>query len=335
MRKNNTTSDADRKRICESHDQGISIKDISHFSSIKKTTVHEIVKNYIRTGSMFAKRRGGLTTSKLTDQQKICIKSWVEEDVTISLNSICQRVNNEFNILIAKSTVARILDAFHFSLKRIHKIPEKRNDTHTILLRLEYARHFISLPALYSEDHYIFIDEVGFNVSMRVTRGRSLVGTPATQNVPSIRSRNISVCCAINKNGIILYETQPTPYKTTSFFTYITNLITNLRNRQIDNAIFIMDNVRFHKSETIISLINQNNYGLLYLAPYSPFLNPIENMFSKWKNIVKRANPVNENDLMNAIHGGANLIREDDCNGYFRHMASYIPRCISSEVIND
>ena len=96
-----------------------------------------------------------------------------------------------------------------------------------------------------------------------------------------------------------------------------------------------MDNVRFHRSESIINLINQNNYGILYLAPYSPFLNPIENMFSKWKNIVKRSNPLNENSLMNAIYNGANIITSEDCNNYFRHMASYIPRRMSSEIIND
>jgi transposase len=39
----------------------------------------------------------------------------------------------------------------------------------------------------------------------------------------------------------------------------------------------------------------------MFLHPYSPFLNPIENMFSKWKNLVKRLNPCNEEALMDFI----------------------------------
>ena len=149
MRKNNTTSDADRKRICYSYEQGLSTNDISLFLNIKKTTVHEIIKLFIKTGNVIAKKRGSSANAKLNEQQKIQIKNWVEEDVTISLKNICQKILDNYGIVISKSTVARILDSFHFSLKRIHTVPEKRNDPNTILQRLEYARLFIGLPAMF------------------------------------------------------------------------------------------------------------------------------------------------------------------------------------------
>ncbi|KAM0686044.1 hypothetical protein COBT_002739 [Conglomerata obtusa] len=44
------------------------------------------------------------------------------------------------------------------------------------------------------------------------------------------------------------------------------------------------------KSESIINIINQNIYETLYLIPYPPFLNPIENMFRKWNNMIKEQN---------------------------------------------
>lgn len=46
------------------------------------------------------------------------------------------------------------------------------------------------------------------------------------------------------------------------------------------------------------------NFSFLFLPAYSPFLNPIENMFSKWKNITRRATPQNENELLSAISNG-------------------------------
>ncbi len=53
---------------------------------------------------------------------------------------------------------------------------------------------------------------------------------------------------------------------------------------------------------------------ILYLEPYSPFLNPIKKMFSKWKNIVKRTNLINEFILKNVIGDGESFITENVCN---------------------
>jgi hypothetical protein len=54
----------------------------------------------------------------------------------------------------------------------------------------------------------------------------------------------------------------------------------------------------------------------LFLPPSSPFFNPIENMFSKWKNYVKREQPANEVQLRAAMDNVANLITPQDCAGY-------------------
>ena len=62
-------------------------------------------------------------------------------------------------------------------------IPEKRNDDRTIEIRKGYSQKFISLPDCYSEDQYVFIDEVGFNVSMRASYGRSKKGSAAIQQI--------------------------------------------------------------------------------------------------------------------------------------------------------
>lgn len=55
-----------------------------------------------------------------------------------------------------------------------------------------------------------------------------------------------------------------------------------------------MDNVAFHKTNTVKQFAEENNIRLEYLPPYSPFFNPIENLFSKWKDIVQRARQINE-----------------------------------------
>ena len=312
-RKNNTVSNSDRERIIASYESQKSLTEISQILGMKRTTVIEIIKHYTKTGCVLASRRGSTPASKLTDEQNNIIKSWVDSDCTLSLNSIKNKVMDELSINISKSTIHRILDCFHYSLKKIHIIPERRNAIENIEVRKQYAIQFSALPATYSEEQIIFIDEVGFNVSLRTSRGRSLIGSPALAIVPSIRSRNISICCGMNRNGIIYYKTSTRAFNGEVFIEFIRELKIKLQEAGVINAILIMDNVRFHRMTDVQNSIIEQDLNFLYLPPYSPFLNPIENMFSKWKEITKRSNPRNENELMSAILNGSNLVTRSDC----------------------
>jgi hypothetical protein len=91
------------------------------------------------------------------------------------------------------ATVYRSIEDFSYTLKRISLAPERRNNPNGLEVRSAYASNFLSLLSEEYRENTFFIDEVGFNVSMRSKRGRSLVGTPATQIVPTIGSRNISI----------------------------------------------------------------------------------------------------------------------------------------------
>jgi transposase len=60
------------------------------------------------------------------------------------------------------------------------------------------------------------------------------------------------------------------------------------------DCVVILYNVPFHRSSTVSDLFNARGHRLVTLPPYSPFLNPIENAFSKCENFVRSATPQNE-----------------------------------------
>jgi len=72
------------------------------------------------------------------------------------------------------------------------------------------------------------------------------------------------------------------------------------------NIIHMQDNVGFHRSVHVREMMEIRGFEWKLLPPYSPFLNPIECMFSQWKNHVKRSEPRNEPTLHQAI----NRVRE-------------------------
>ncbi|KAF7685203.1 hypothetical protein CDIK_4047 [Cucumispora dikerogammari] len=101
----------------------------------------------------------------------------------------------------------------------------------------------------------------------------------------------------------------------------------------IDTIIFIMDNARIYhyrgmREDAEISALRIN-----YLPPYSLFLNPIENVFSVWKNNVVRGNARSETQLRALIFEKFGLITTDQCGAFYRKMLGYLNRAEAGQEI--
>ena len=70
-----------------------------------------------------------------------------------------------------------------------------------------------------------------------------------------------------------------------------------------------------------------------FLPPYSPFLNPIENVFSVWKNLVISGNAENEQQLRSLISSKFEEITHDHCEAFYRKMKGYVIRLGNGEII--
>ncbi|KAG0437659.1 hypothetical protein DMUE_3560, partial [Dictyocoela muelleri] len=101
----------------------------------------------------------------------------------------------------------------------------------------------------------------------------------------------------MKKNGVIHYGQKTSPYNIQHFRAFNSNLLMVLTEKEIENPIFVMDNVPFHKSNEIKNILDDSTVRLLFLPPYSFFLNPIENLFTQWKDKVKSSNCSDEDSL--------------------------------------
>ena len=73
---------------------------------------------------------------------------------------------------------------------------------------------------------------------------------------------------------------------------------------------------------------------LLFLPAYSPFLNPIEEVFGWLKRRVKQSQPDGAQALFDVLECGQMELSEDLVRAFFDHMVSYLPRCIEGVPIN-
>jgi transposase len=245
------------------------------------------------------------------------------------------KLEDEFGLRVHKSTIDRAIDDFNYTLKRTLSIPERRNDPKKLGNQVFICILFPPFSLRAGWWQYLFLDEVGFNVSMRRKRGRSLSGERATMTVSTIRSRNISVCCAMSKSGAFFYKKQDKAFNTESFSLFLDDFLAKIELEGVSNAILVLDNVPFHRTQVIREKVEGRSCRLMFLPPYSPFLNPIENMFSQWKDGVKSGCPRSEEELLFLIDSGFLNISQEDCRGYYMNMFRYFPRCLNKVVIMD
>lgn len=81
----------------------------------------------------------------------------------------------------------------------------------------------------------------------------------------------------------------------------------------------ILDNLASHKTAKVQATFQRHGIGYMYLPPYSPDFNPIENAFSKLKRLVRSAAERTIDGLWNAIGRLLDQYRCIECRNYFRH----------------
>ena len=90
-------------------------------------------------------------------------------------------------------------------------------------------------------------------------------------------------------------------------------------------ACVVMDNLPAHKVAAIREAIEAAGARLVYLSPYSPDFNPIENCWSKVKEFLRSLAARTYSELDDAITKVLTTITTQDIVGWFTHCCYYIP----------
>jgi len=83
--------------------------------------------------------------------------------------------------------------------------------------------------------------------------------------------------------------------------------------------VVVMDNLWAHKGERIRELVEGAGCELLFLPPYSPDLNPIEEAFSKVKGLLRKAGARSRKALVEAMGKALDAVSAQEARGFFEH----------------
>jgi transposase len=174
------------------------------------------------------------------------------------------------------------------------------------------------LPRMRLEPHrLVFIDETSTNTKMCRLYGRSLCGKRLKASAPFGRWGTQTFIAGLRCYGLTAPWVIDGPMNRAFFDAYIeTQLAPTLQKGDV----VILDNLAAHKSASAAQCLRERGAWFLFLPPYSPDLNPIENAFSKLKAHLRAYAARTYDSLCSAIGNICDLFNEVDCWNYFKAM---------------
>ena len=162
----------------------------------------------------------------------------------------------------------------------------------------------------------VFIDETWAKTNMTRPRGRSVLGTRLVAKTPHSHWKTTTFVAALRAEGLTAPLVVDGAINGELFLAYVRQvLVPTLRAGDV----VVMDNLSSHKLSGVRAAIEAAGAKLLYLPPYSPDFNPIEQAFSKFKRLLQSAETRTVAALWRACGQLIERFREPECRNYIRH----------------
>lgn len=167
------------------------------------------------------------------------------------------------------------------------------------------------------------MDESGFHTSMTRLRARAPKGKRAYGKVPRNRGKNTTLIASITLEGG-MGESMSIEGATDSeaFEAYVEHFLTP---SLCEGQVVVLDRLGAHRTDRVKQLIEGRGADLVFLPSYSPEMNPIEEAFSKIKQLVRKAGARVREELVETIGRALAAVTIEDAAGWFAH-AGYWPQ---------
>jgi transposase len=165
-------------------------------------------------------------------------------------------------------------------------------------------------------ERLIFIDESGLSTKMARLRGWAPKGERCRAAIPHGHWKTITFVGGLTLEGFVAPMLLDGPMDGECFLAWVEQMLApTLR----PGALVVMDNLPAHKVAGVKQAIAAHGAELLYLPPYSPDFNPIENAFAKFKAHVRKAAARTFEARETAAADALRQFNPSECVNFFAH----------------
>jgi transposase len=163
---------------------------------------------------------------------------------------------------------------------------------------------------------FVFLDETGTATNMTRRYGRSPSEQRLVAAVPHGHWKTTTFLAGLRQTGIVAPLVLDGPMTGTAFRAYVEQFLAPALE---PGDVVVLDNLAAHKVDGVRQAIAAAGASILYLPPYSPDLNPIEQLFAKLKALLRKAAARTKDELWSTIGRLLETCPPSECANYLQH----------------
>ncbi len=281
-------------------------------SAVFDVSVASVVKWTQRvkeSGSAAAKPMGGKRPF-LLETERDWLLARLDEKPDLTLHALRDELR-ERGVAVSCDTLWRFLKRQEISFKKtLFAAEQDRPDV--ARRRLRWKKY----QARIDPSRLVFIDETWAKTNMTRTRGWRRRGKPLVAKVPHGHWKTLTFLAALRHDAITAPFVLDGPINGEAFLAYVEQILVSTLK---PGDVVVMDNLGSHKNRAIRKAIRAAGARLVFLPPYSPDLNPIEQVFAKLKTLLRKAEERTVEAVWKRIGSLLKCFHPAECAAYFRN----------------
>lgn len=289
-------------------------REVADLFQIGVATLHDWVRRFRKNGSIECKKSSG-RPRLVGPEENDAFKDFINVNRDKSLRELADGWHINNGKQMSDVSCWRSIRRLGLSYKKTFRACERDNPTYT-----EKLNNFLYELALIPKEHRVYLDEAGSHLGMVPLRAWSPRNERAYDKRPAKRGGNISMVGALKTTGMEVLYPYDGAVNAERFLHFIEH---QLHPKLSKHDVLIMDNCRTHHALLVKKRLKELGIGVLFMPPYSPELNPIEEAWSIIKEKLRRRKPRNISEYVKAIIELKNCITNQISEALFRHAASF------------
>ncbi len=247
-----------------------SLRRVSALYGVSKSSLQRWVKS---GGHDHAKR---FRKSAFTRVQEF-IRAHLQQHPFTTMADLSLAIQRGCGVKLGRSTVGAYSKRAGFTRKKAFRVVDAVHDPESVS---SFCRRHLDT----SPEQLVCIDEAGFHIGDHPRMGYAAVGRRLNiLQSRTLRRSKLTVLMAIKTTGVVHFKVLDHNCRKPDFVDFITSMPVS------PGHTLLMDNIAFHKSADTVQAIKDKGCSQLFIPPYSPRFNAIENVFGVMKNAYRRA----------------------------------------------
>ena len=296
-----------RERVVATFRSGLSRAETAALFRVSESSVQRWSRLERTRGSVAAQPMGGQRPFALAGERTRILER-IAQQPDLPLRALLAELHDR-GIKVSYFAVWNIVGRAGLSYKKKSLRASEQDRPKVARRRLQWQQR----PHKVDPKRLVFIDETWAKTNMTPLRGRCPVGQRLVAKAPHGHRKTLPFVAALRCDGITAPCLLNQPINAVSFRTYVEQfLVPTLR----PGDVVVMDNLSSHKGKAIRKAIQAAGAKLIFLPPYSPDLNPIEQGFAKLKTLLRKANARNIPAVTEAIGKLLEEYTVEECANY-------------------